>query len=115
MEELLKMARLDFPDNPTINQVYSVGGKRWRWNGTTWQAVTGDAVEVIEIAGYVSYTHVQLSPSNQWVVAHNLNFYPNVMVIDSGGSMVEGSVTQVDTNNVTINFTGAISGKAHLS
>jgi hypothetical protein len=109
------MARLDFPNNPTLNQVYDVGGKRWRWNGVTWQAVTGDAVEVVEIAGYVSYTHVQLSPSDEWEVAHNLNFYPNVMVLDSSGQMVEGSVTQVDTNNLTINFTGAISGRAHIS
>lgn len=107
--------QLDFPDVPEINQVYSVGGRRWRWNGVTWQAVTGDAVEVVEIAGYVSYTHVQLSPSDSWEIAHNLNFYPNVMVLDSAGNMVEGSVTQTDTNNLTISFTGAISGRAHVS
>lgn len=109
------MASLDFPDSPIINEVYAVGNKRWRWNGVTWQAVTGDAVEVVEIAGYVSYTHAQIPPSTQWDVSHNLNFYPNVMVIDSGNNMVEGSVTQIDTNNLRINFTGAISGRAHLS
>ena len=30
---------IDFPDNPTVNQEFLVGGRSWTWTGTTWDAV----------------------------------------------------------------------------
>jgi hypothetical protein len=27
---------LDFPSNPTLNQIYTYGGRSWQWNGTAW-------------------------------------------------------------------------------
>lgn len=28
---------LDFPLSPALNQVYSIGGKSWKWNGDAWE------------------------------------------------------------------------------
>jgi hypothetical protein len=28
---------LDFPPSPALNQVYSLGGKSWKWNGAAWE------------------------------------------------------------------------------
>jgi hypothetical protein len=68
-----------------------------------------------EIADLVSYRHLQGSAATVWTVNHNLNFYPNVTVYDSANSMVEGTVNHTNTVTLTITFSGAISGKAHLS
>jgi len=27
---------LDFPGSPSVNDVYSEGGRSWTWNGTSW-------------------------------------------------------------------------------
>lgn len=31
---------VNFPDSPTTNQVYTVGGRQWRWNGYGWELLT---------------------------------------------------------------------------
>lgn len=68
-----------------------------------------------DIPDLVAYTHNQSATSNTWTITHNLNFYPNVTVFDSAGTMVEGSVTHTNANSITIAFSAAISGTAHLS
>jgi hypothetical protein len=72
-------------------------------------------VQSDEIIDLVSYAHTQGSASTVWTVNHNLNFYPNVTVYDSANSMVEGTVNHTNQVTLTITFSGAISGKAHLS
>lgn len=61
------------------------------------------------------YFHPQGEPSDTWVINHNLGFKPNVTVLDSGGTEVEGSVVYPDDNTVIITFSSAFSGQATLS
>lgn len=68
-----------------------------------------------DIAPLVSYRHLQGAVSTVWTVNHNLNFYPNVTVYDSAGSMVEGTVNHINPVSLTISFSDPISGKAYLS
>ena len=68
-----------------------------------------------EIAELVSYRHLQGSAATVWTVNHNLNFYPNVTVYDRANSMVEGTVSHTNATTLSITFSAAISGKAHLS
>ena len=72
-------------------------------------------VQSDEIIDLVSYAHTQGSASTVWTVNHNLNFYPNVTVYDSANSMVEGTVSHTNQVTLSITFSAAISGKAHLS
>ncbi len=62
-----------------------------------------------------SYVHYQRTSSNSWGIVHNLNKYPSVTVVDSAGSIVIGDILYNDLNTITINFTGAFSGKAYLN
>lgn len=62
-----------------------------------------------------NYIHDQGVPSTTWNINHNLNGFPNVTVVDSAGTQVEGNVVYVDANNMTISFSAAFSGKAYLS
>lgn len=57
----------------------------------------------------------QLSPSSVWTIAHTLNKFPSVTVVDSGGNVVIGDITYVDMNTIIINFTTAFSGKVYLN
>lgn len=62
-----------------------------------------------------SYTFVQNSVTNVWVITHGLGYVPAVTVFDSGNTQQEGSVVPTDLNTVTITFSAAFSGIAYLS
>jgi hypothetical protein len=34
------MAALDFPASPSLNDIFSSGGRSWQWDGTSWNSVT---------------------------------------------------------------------------
>jgi len=65
--------------------------------------------------GAVSYTHVQSTPAAVWVISHNLGYQPNVTVIDSSNEQVEGDVIYGPIGTISVIFSGAFSGSAHLS
>ena len=46
---------------------------------------------------------------------HKLNKYPSVTVIDSANNEVEGEISYIDLNNITIKFNSSFSGKAILN
>lgn len=62
-----------------------------------------------------SYVHSQAIPSDNWVINHNLNIFPNIAVIDSAGTYIEGGIEYVNQNRVILTFVGGFSGTAYLS
>ena len=34
------MTTVNFPTDPTTNEVYTFGGRSWQWNGRAWQSVS---------------------------------------------------------------------------
>jgi len=74
-----------------------------------------DGVQADDIVALVSKTHTQNAPLTTWSITHNLNFYPNVTVINTAGDQVEGSVAHINETQLTISFSSATAGKAHLS
>lgn len=34
---------INFPNTPALNDIYTVGGTSWKWDGTSWNIVTGDS------------------------------------------------------------------------
>jgi len=63
----------------------------------------------------LSYVHNQSIPSDTWTIVHDLQFVPNITVVDSGGTVVEGSYNYPDANTVVLSFSHEFSGKAYLS
>jgi hypothetical protein len=74
-----------------------------------------DGVQSDEIVALVSYRHTQNIALTTWNVNHNLNFYPNVTVYNTAGDQVEGVVNHTNETQLTITFSSAIAGKAHIS
>ena len=62
-----------------------------------------------------TYIHRQQSASSTWIVVHNLNKYPSVVVQDSGGSLVVGEIVYSSLNNLTLKFSAPFSGTAYLN
>ena len=90
----------DLSNKPSINGVILVGNK------------TGEELGLVDDKNFV---YVQATSSDIWEITHNLNKYPAVTVVDSGGSVVIGEIVYIDKNNVRITFTSAFSGKAYLN
>lgn len=62
-----------------------------------------------------AYVHTQTSPDSTWVIEHGLGWHPNITVIDSAGTNVEGDIEYVSENSVTLRFSAGFSGTAYLS
>ena len=90
----------DLSNKPSINGVVLVGNK------------TGEELGIIYDKTFV---YNQVTSSDVWEIEHNLDKYPSVTVVDSGGSVVVGEIVYIDKNNVRITFTSAFSGKAYLN
>lgn len=63
----------------------------------------------------LAYTHTQNTPSDTWVITHNLGMYPNVTVEEFGGSIVEGEIAYENINSLTVTFSALVSGYAYVS
>lgn len=80
------------------------------------QGIPGqDGIQPEQVVALVSYTHTQTAASNFWTIAHNLKFKPNVTVFDSANTIVEGNISHLNANTLTVAFSAEISGTAHLS
>ncbi len=62
-----------------------------------------------------TYIHYQTSPSNNWIINHNLTKYPSVTIVDSAGNVVIGDVKYIDNNTINVVFVGTFSGIAYLN
>ena len=63
----------------------------------------------------VGYTFIQNTPSAVWTINHQLNYKPNVNIEDTNGNTIIGDINHINTNNLTITFSTAVTGKAYLS
>jgi hypothetical protein len=63
----------------------------------------------------LGYVHIQSVPSSVWNVTHGLGFTPNITVVDTAGTVVEGSYNYPNSNTVVLTFIGGFSGRAYLS
>ena len=78
--------------------------------GSSWGSPT-DLVGSQELG----YVHIQEVASATWSITHGLGFVPNITVVDTAGTVVEGSYNYPNSNTVVLTFVGAFSGRAYLS
>lgn len=73
-----------------------------------------DGVDGADGAAFSGYFHTQGTPSNVWVIPHNLGYHPSVEIIDSAGTEWEGDVFHDSNVQTTVTLSVAFSGKARL-
>lgn len=100
--------------NDTINNKGLEYGGDYESNFTSRSLVTKQYVDA-QIGSDKNYIHNQSIPSSIWSINHNLNKFPSITIVDSGGTEVEGDVDHVDQNNITVTFSASFSGKAYIN
>ena len=114
---LNKKDNAELPEVGSYNAIYILEDKSiWRWNSSLsdYECISR-YYSPEQLQNDKHYTHKQNSASDTWTIVHNLGKYPSVTVVDSAGTAVIGEVTYDNTNQVTIKFTSAFSGKAYLN
>jgi hypothetical protein len=54
----------------------------------------------------------QASPSDTWIINHNLGFRPDVTLLTTGGVEMIGSVVHTSVNQAVAQFSSAVAGSA---
>lgn len=52
---------INFPDSPTLNELFTAAGRTWKWDGTTWvsvgaELVVADITDLTASAAEINYT-----------------------------------------------------------
>jgi len=58
---------VDFPDTPTIGQIYTFGSNEWEWSGVKWVSVSPTTLKLVnyqETVGTITSATVDLSTGN---------------------------------------------------
>lgn len=45
------MTAIDFPNSPSVNDVFTFGSKSWKWTGTVWSLVASSVTDAGTIGG----------------------------------------------------------------
>lgn len=94
-------------------------------DNSTMDSVDSSLVEVIEIvdigpqgppgAAVNSYNFTQPTPALVWNINHNLGFKPSMDCFSSGGLPIEGSVLNLNNNQLTVTWNSPVEGSARLN
>jgi hypothetical protein len=68
-----------------------------------------------EVRAKSKFVYTQPSAAILWDITHNLMFFPNVTIVDSGENFVIGDVEYVNQNRLLVTFAHSFAGKAYLS
>lgn len=69
---------------------------------------------MIVVSDTPEFLFIQSTPSATWIIDHNLECFPVVVVIDSSQKTVEGEIEYITKNRVKVSFSGGFSGTAIL-
>jgi hypothetical protein len=61
------------------------------------------------------FVFVQATPATVWIITHNLQVFPSIVVADSAGTYIEGDIFFDNLNQVTLTFAAPFAGIAYLS
>jgi hypothetical protein len=103
---------LDFPTSPSLNQVYSFGGKSWKWNGEAWESYTF-STSAGTIAGTPNEVSVSESGGNYTIglpsdVVVSNSIRAEYFNVNSGGTFSGGPT------GITLSNTLGVSGDINI-
>lgn len=108
-------------DKPTINGVEIVGEIDPADLGLVTveqlEAAIADAQSAAQEPAGTTETieYTQRVASSEWVITHNMDKYPSVTIVDSGGNAVMGDVQYLSKQEIRVTFSAAFAGTAYLN
>lgn len=65
----------------------------------------GDQGETGPAGGLTRFEHIQVSPLAEWVINHDLGFFPtSVSILSPGGVEVNAGVSHISVNQLIVSF-----------
>jgi hypothetical protein len=98
---------LDFPPSPALNEVYSLGGKSWKWNGAAWETYNDNlGVDFVEtLNGLTGEVGVQGGTDISVVVSGK------TLTVNYTGSSVSNAVTSFNGATGAVQGVSSVNGK----
>jgi len=98
---------LDFPSTPALNEVYSFGGKSWKWNGAAWETYNDNlGVDFVEtVNGITGEVGVEGGTDISVVVSGQ------TLTINYTGSSVSNAVTSFNGQTGAVQGISSFQGK----
>lgn len=62
-----------------------------------------------------TYIYTQTTPSSTWTITHNLNSFPSVTTVDISNVQIVGDLSYTNVNQLIVNFSAPVDGKAYLN
>lgn len=112
------MPTLNFPSNPTLNQVYSFGGKTWIWNGLGWQLQAQGSINGIVIGNVTpasgGFTTISATGnvSGNYFIGNGSQL--TGIVAEAGAAIVYGN-SNVSIGGANANVTVGVAGSANVA
>lgn len=88
---------INFPVNPTVDQVYSFGNTSWKWNGSTWDVISSQAAP-----GALPSAFSTISVSGQSDVVADVSADTLTLVAGDNVTITTDSAQDLVTFSVTI-------------
>ena len=108
IEQSVESLQVELSVVDNVTGVLSVNGKTGN--------VTIDYPDInTDPVNHVKYVHNQANSSTTWEINHNLNFFPNVTILDNESRVIEADVQYLNPNSVRIVMNVALSGVAYLT
>lgn len=109
---------INFPNNPTLNQTYSVGSSTWYWDGNQWSIYVNTSPSFVNITATGTLTaNVLSSPTlNDYVtntsLTSTLNGYATNTALSGLTSTVNNSSITVNGVSIQLNGSGTVPAEA---
>ena len=62
-----------------------------------------------------TFIYTQTTPSSTWTITHNLNSFPSVTTVDISNVQIVGDLSYTNVNQLIVNFSAPVDGKAYLN
>jgi hypothetical protein len=103
---------IDFPSNPSINQIYSFNGYTWQWNGSYWKSYNLSlSPNYLSLSGgtVTGETIFQSGLTANTISATTYYNLPKDVFV-TGGTYSSGTTTFTNNTGGTFNVTGFFTG-----
>lgn len=121
------MAAIDFPNSPSVNDTFTVGGVQYVWNGVSWrstgvgapgpQGPAGAAGDRFTTSSTTSNTIGTGSKTFTVETGLSLTATQNVQIVYDGSNFMEGPITSYNsgTGELVVNVTSSTGSGTYTS